>query len=63
MIQVDVLLIEDVVVDELLLVLLVDDLVSLALGERAVDVLDGFEANGLGLPGEVEEELLRLHVH
>lgn len=28
-----------------------------------VDVLDGFEADGFGLLGEVEEELLRLHVH
>lgn len=58
-----VLLVEDMVIDELFLVLLVDDLISLALGERIVDVLDGFEADCLGLLGKIQEQLLRLHVH
>lgn len=50
-------------VDELLLILLVDHLIGLALGERVVDVLDGLEADGLGVATHVQEELLRLHVH
>jgi UTP-glucose-1-phosphate uridylyltransferase len=58
-----VLLVEDVVGDQRLLVLLVDDLVGLALSECVVDVLDGFEADGLGVPAHVQEQLLRLHVH
>lgn len=57
------LLVEDMLVDELALVLLVDDLVGLALGERVVDVADGVEADGLGVATHVQEELLRLHVH
>lgn len=60
---ISLLLIEDMVVDELLLVLLVDDLIRLALGKCGVDILDGFKANGFGLLGEVQEELLGLHVH
>lgn len=57
------LLIEHMLVDELLLILLVDDLISLALSEGVVDILDGFEADGLGVATHVEVELLRLHVH
>ena len=51
------------VIDELFLILLINNLVSFALGQRIVDILDGFEADGLGLLGEIHEQLLRLHVH
>lgn len=50
-------------VDELLLILLVDDLISLALSQSVVDILDGLEADGLAVTTHVQKELLRLHVH
>lgn len=49
--------------DELGLVLLVDDLIGLALGESMIDILDGLVAYGFGLLGEIKKQLQGFDIH